>query len=144
MLDDDGADRGLCFVFVGAHLDRQFEFVQAQWVQRRARVRRPAEKDPLVGPNDGAGAFTIPARPIRRRLTDLPRFVSTRGGEYCFAPSLTGLRWLAELDGLTVQHSAEKGHSEKDTRDPEMSMSQTPTPPPSSPAGARATASCPR
>jgi len=41
--------------------------------------------------------FTIPRRPIRRRLTDLPRFVVNRGGEYCFAPSLTGLRWLADL-----------------------------------------------
>ena len=32
VLEDDGADRGLCFVFVGAHLKRQFEFVQTQWV----------------------------------------------------------------------------------------------------------------
>jgi hypothetical protein len=24
--------------------------------------------------------------------------VVTRGGEYCFAPSLSALRWLAELD----------------------------------------------
>ena len=28
VLEDDGADRGLMFAFVGAHLDRQFEFVQ--------------------------------------------------------------------------------------------------------------------
>ncbi len=43
-------------------------------------------------------SFTIPQRPIRRRLQDLPPFVVTRGGEYCFAPSLSALRWLAELD----------------------------------------------
>ena len=43
-----------------------------------------------MGPNDGSGSFTIPQRPIRRRLPDLPPFVVTRGGEYCFAPSLTG------------------------------------------------------
>jgi len=97
VLDDDGADRGLCFVFVGAHLDRQFEFVQSLWMNEGRAFSAPAEKDPLVGPNDGDGVFTIPRRPIRRRLTDLPRFVVNRGGEYCFAPSLTGLRWLADL-----------------------------------------------
>ena len=97
VLEDDSADRGLCFVFVGAHLDRQFEFVQSLWCNEGRAFSAPAEKDPLIGPNDGTGAFTIPRRPIRRRLTDLPRFVVNRGGEYCFAPSLTGLRWLAGL-----------------------------------------------
>jgi Dyp-type peroxidase family len=97
VLDDDGADRGLCFVFVGAHPARQFEFVQKQWVSDGRAFGTPGEVDPLVGANDGTGSLTIPARPIRRRLTDLPRFVTTRGGEYCFAPSLTALRWLAEL-----------------------------------------------
>jgi hypothetical protein len=28
----------------------------------------------------------------------MPPFVITRGGEYCFAPVLRALRWLAELD----------------------------------------------
>jgi hypothetical protein len=42
--------------------------------------------------------FTIPQRPIRRRLQGLMPFVTTRGGEYCFAPGLPALRWLAELD----------------------------------------------
>ena len=98
VVDDDGADRGLCFVFVGAHLGRQFEFVQSLWMNEGRAFGAPTETDPLVGPNDGDGVFTIPRRPIRRRLTDLPRFVVNRGGEYCFAPSLTGLRWLADLD----------------------------------------------
>jgi hypothetical protein len=53
--------------------------------------------DPLVGPRDGTGTFTIPRLPIRRRLPDIPPFVITRGGEYCFAPGLRGLRWLADL-----------------------------------------------
>ena len=42
--------------------------------------------------------FTIPQQPIRRRLQGLPPFVVTRGGEYCFAPGLRALRWLAELE----------------------------------------------
>jgi Dyp-type peroxidase family len=98
VLEDDGADRGIIFVFAGAHLKRQFEFVKTQWLNDGIFIGAPAEKDPLVGSNDGAGVFTIPRRPIRRRLQGLPPFVVTRGGEYCFAPGRRGLHWLADLD----------------------------------------------
>jgi hypothetical protein len=54
-------------------------------------------KDPVVGAHDGSGSYSIPNRPIPRRLQGLPRFVVTRGGEYGFMPGLRALRWLAEL-----------------------------------------------
>lgn len=98
VLEDDGVDRGIMFVFAGAHLRRQFEFVKTQWLNDGIFIGAPRESDPLVGPHDESGTFTIPQRPIRRRLQDLPPFVVTRGGEYCFAPSLSALRWLADLD----------------------------------------------
>ena len=98
VLEDDGVDRGIIFVFAGAHPGRQFEFVKTQWLNDGVFIGAPSEKDPLVGPNDTSGTFTIPARPIRRRLRDVPPFVITRGGEYCFAPGLRAMRWLAELD----------------------------------------------
>jgi Dyp-type peroxidase family len=98
VLEDDGADRGIMFAFIGAHIARQFEFVQAQWVNDGKFIGAPAEKDPFIGPNDGSGQFTIPQQPIRRRLQGLPAFVVNRGGEYCFMPSLSALRWLANLD----------------------------------------------
>jgi Dyp-type peroxidase family len=98
VLEDDGADRGIIFVFVGAHLKRQFEFVKTQWINDGIFIGTPAEKDPLAGPNDGSGTFTIPQRPIRRRLQGLPPFVVTRGGEYCFVPGLRALRWITELE----------------------------------------------
>jgi Dyp-type peroxidase family len=97
-LEDDGADRGIMFVFAGAHLRRQFEFVKTQWLNDGIFIGAPSERDPLVGPNDETSGFTIPQRPIRRRLQDLPPFVVTRGGEYCFAPGLRAMRWLAELE----------------------------------------------
>ena len=96
VLEDDGADRGIIFVFVGAHPKRQFEFVKTQWLNDGIFIGAPAEKDPLAGASDGTGTFTIPQRPIRRRLQSLPPFVITRGGEYCFAPGLRALHWLAE------------------------------------------------
>jgi len=96
VLEDDGADRGLMFAFVGAHLGRQFEFVQSQWINDGVFFGAGDDKDPIVGSNDGE-AFTVPRRPVRRRLQGLPRFVVNRGGEYCFMPGLRALRWLAEL-----------------------------------------------
>ena len=97
VLEDDGADRGLMFAFVGARLDRQFEFVQRQWINDGKFIGAPTERDPLIGVQDG-GEFTIPRRPIRRRLQGLPSFVVNRGGEYCFMPGLRALRWLADPD----------------------------------------------
>jgi Dyp-type peroxidase family len=97
VLEDDGEDRGIIFVFAGAHLKRQFEFVKTQWLNDGIFIGAPAEKDPLVGPSEGSSSFTIPQRPIRRRLQELPPFVVTRGGEYCFAPGVRALRWLGEL-----------------------------------------------
>ncbi|MFF4776501.1 Dyp-type peroxidase [Microtetraspora fusca] len=97
VLEDDGADRGLMFTFIGAHLGRQFEFVQSQWMNDGVFVGAEDAKDPIVGSADGAGDFTIPRRPVRRRLHSLPRFVVTRGGEYCFMPGLSALRWLGDL-----------------------------------------------
>ena len=95
ILQDDGADRGIMFVFIGSHLNRQFEFVQTEWVNDGVFIGAPAEKDPVSGANDENGIFTVPRRPVRRRLQGLPRFVVTRGGEYCFLPGLRALRWLA-------------------------------------------------
>ena len=97
VLEDDGVDRGIIFIFAGSHLKRQFEFVKTQWLNDGIFIGAPTEKDPLVGSNDD-GTFTVPQRPIRRRLQGLPPFVVTRGGEYCFAPGLRALQWLAELE----------------------------------------------
>jgi hypothetical protein len=40
--------------------------------------------------------LTIPQRPIRRRLQNVPRFVTTTGGECVLMPGISGLRWLAD------------------------------------------------
>ena len=97
-LEDDGADRGLMFAFVGAHPGRQFEFVQSQWVNDGVFFGAGADKDPIIGSNDSESSFTVPRKPVRRRLQGLPRFVVTRGGEYCFIPGLKALRWLADFE----------------------------------------------
>jgi Dyp-type peroxidase family len=98
VLEDDEVDRGIIFVFAGAHLKRQFEFVKTQWLNDGIFIGAPQESDPLVGAAQTTNTFTIPHTPIRRRLHDLPPFVLTRGGEYCFAPGLRALKWLGDLE----------------------------------------------
>ena len=97
-LQDDGVDRGLMFAFIGAHLRRQFEFVQAEWINNGLFIASGQDKDPIAGANDNTGRFIVPRKPVRRNFSNLPRFVVTLGGEYCFMPSISALRWMAELD----------------------------------------------
>jgi deferrochelatase/peroxidase EfeB len=97
VLEDDGAERGGVFLLIGAYLHRQFEFIQSQWVTDGNFISHGTEQDPLIGNNEGEGVFTIPRVPVRRRLHGLPRFVTVRGGEYCFMPGLRALRWIADL-----------------------------------------------
>ncbi|MER6738245.1 hypothetical protein [Streptomyces puniciscabiei] len=89
LLSQTGAD----MTFIGAHLGRQFEFVQSQWMNNGVFFGAGNVKDPVVGSADGETGYTIPRRPV----APLPRFVVTRGGEYCFLPSLSALRWLGDL-----------------------------------------------
>ncbi len=97
VLEDDGVDRGLMFAFVGAHLGRQFEFVQSQWINDGVFFGAGDDKDPIAGSNGDGGEFTWTRRPVRKRFQGIPNFVVTRGGEYCFMPGLSALRWLADL-----------------------------------------------
>ncbi|MFL6229190.1 MAG: Dyp-type peroxidase, partial [Pyrinomonadaceae bacterium] len=75
VLEDDGADRGLIFAFVGAHLGRQFEFVQSEWINDGIFFGGGDDKDPITGSNGGGGAFSLPRKPLRRRFQGIPNFV---------------------------------------------------------------------
>lgn len=78
---DPGIERGLIGLFICASLSEQFEHVQRRWINRGAAGAR----DPLTGNNADPSA------------AGLPRFVTTRGGLYLFLPSMTALRYLADL-----------------------------------------------
>jgi Dyp-type peroxidase family len=93
---DDGTDRGSVIILINADIGRQFEFVQSVWMNDGGFADLGDEKDPLLGNHDAAGSFTIPrAVPPRKRLTGVPAFVSTRGGEYFFLPGRRALGALA-------------------------------------------------
>ena len=94
-LDHDGVDRGLVFVCFNASIWRQFETVQALWIDDGDPFGLGPDKDFLAGePHGTTGKMTIQGEPPFF-LKPQPRFVTLRGGEYLFRPSMSGLRWLA-------------------------------------------------
>jgi Dyp-type peroxidase family len=97
---DDDPPRGLHFICLCANIARQFEFVQHTWINNQKFDRLYDDVDPLIGQRGPGGAtFTLPRRPIRRRITGIPSFVTVRGGGYFFLPGLRAIRYLASLPG---------------------------------------------
>jgi hypothetical protein len=83
----------VCF---NADIWRQFETIQTLWIDDGDPFGLGADKDFLISEPDGdGGKMTIPGDPPYL-LRPQPRFVTCRGGEYLFRPSIGGLRALAE------------------------------------------------
>jgi deferrochelatase/peroxidase EfeB len=96
LVGDDSADRGLHFICLNANIQRQFEFVNHTWLNNPKFDRLYDDADPLVAPSaPHGGTFTIPTEGVRERVTNVPRFVSVKGGAYFFLPGLAALRYLA-------------------------------------------------
>jgi Dyp-type peroxidase family len=93
----DDPDRGLYFICLVGNISRQFEFIQHTWLNNPKFAERYDEPDPIAGYHPPGSAFSVPADPVRTRYTNLPRFVTTRGGAYFFLPGLKALRYLSSL-----------------------------------------------
>ena len=92
---EDGVERGVA-AFVGcASLTRQFEFAMNVWTNDPTFHELKNERDPMLGTQDGSFDFTIPKRPIKRKIGGLPAFTTIRGGAYFFLPGIRGLYFLA-------------------------------------------------
>ena len=101
----DGIERGMLFHFINASIENQYEFVLRRWVndsEFAGAVRLdPRSKDPMAGTQDPAESiFVIPQGdgepPIE--VTDLMTFVTTKAAAYLFLPSITAIRFIADLD----------------------------------------------
>jgi Dyp-type peroxidase family len=97
-LEDDEQERGLVFVCFNASISRQFESVQRQWLNDGNIFHLGHDSDFLLGANERAGKMTVQGDPPFL-LGPQAAFVVTRGGEYLFAPGITGLAAIA--DGVT-------------------------------------------
>lgn len=93
-VEDGVGKRGLMGLFIGASLERQFEFIQRQWLQGGdAASGIHGTQDPLAG---------LRSRPVHMDLPgigdlEVPPLVATRGSLYLFFPGLAMLRRLEML-----------------------------------------------
>jgi deferrochelatase/peroxidase EfeB len=94
---DDETPRGLYFIFISAKAMATLEFLQQEWINNGNFMSLGSERDPNVGLQEDGATFTIPQEPVRRRIHGIETFNVLRGGEYFFLPSLSALRWLADL-----------------------------------------------
>jgi Dyp-type peroxidase family len=96
VLEDDGIDRGLINLFIQSDIERQFEFVQREWMKGGEFIGLdPNEQDPINGVGGEDSQMVVPGakQPF---LFDLPTFVKVKGGEYLFVPGLKALKGLIE------------------------------------------------
>ena len=95
---EDGIERGIAAFVICASLVRQFEFAQNVWTNDPNFHELGNEHDPFIGAQDGTFDFTIPKRPIRKKIKGLPAFTTVKGGAYFFVPGIRALHYLAALD----------------------------------------------
>ncbi len=103
--DETHNEEGLQFICFNASISRQFEFLQASWCNNQFFHGLQGEVDPVIGTvraaRHGMAAvdrYSIPNSPYRRLLSDMPTFVTVKGGAYFFMPGFNALRCLTQAD----------------------------------------------
>ncbi|MBV8687017.1 MAG: hypothetical protein JOZ90_15630 [Alphaproteobacteria bacterium] len=95
---DGTNDQGIVMLVTCASLQRQFEFVQQQWLNYGLDANSGNDTCPLVGNHGEDEKFVIPADPKSGDppfiAGGLKQWVTTRGGDYFFVPSMTALRMI--------------------------------------------------
>ena len=100
----DGIERGLLGYFINSNIENQYEFVLGEWVNKAefaGSVRLNLKsKDPMIATqNPEESLFVIPqangAPAIK--VTGLSTFVTTKAAAYCFLPSMTAIKFIANL-----------------------------------------------
>jgi hypothetical protein len=99
----DGIERGLLGYFINSSIENQYEFVLGHWVndsEFAGAVRLPPKsKDPMIGTqNPAESIFVIPqADAASIKITEFSSFVTTKAAAYCFLPSITAIKFIANL-----------------------------------------------
>ncbi|WP_374471515.1 cytochrome P450 [Phenylobacterium sp.] len=108
----DGEPRGLLFVAMNARIDLQFEVVQADWLNGGEFLGQAGlGRCPLVGAHSGGPLDSFVRAGGLAPVTGLPGFVTTRGGEYFFAPGIGALKAIAAGDTFKPETTPHGGYS---------------------------------
>ena len=87
-------DVGLLFMAYQSNLANQFEFTQSAWVNNPNFVAPGTGIDPVIGQTPGRNEQRWPDKQGEFRPYDFSDWVTMKGGEYFFAPSLSTLKSL--------------------------------------------------
>ncbi len=102
---DDGIERGLLGYIINASIENQFEFVMREWINgyefvgasrlnpKSKDLIASSESDPAESIFEILQADGVPPR----KITGFSSFVTTRAIAYCFLPSITALKFIANL-----------------------------------------------
>ena len=97
---DDG-NHGIVFMALNADINRQFEFVQQQWINYANDFKEGNDKEVLLGNHDAENPGKVVFQVAKDSgepphfVNNIPRLVETRGGDYFFIPSITALKMIA-------------------------------------------------
>lgn len=84
-------DVGLLFMAYQSNIEDQFEFTQQTWVNNADFVANGTGIDPVIGQGHAPNGQKWPDRwgtSLKAEPFDFSRWVTLRGGEYFFAPSI--------------------------------------------------------
>jgi hypothetical protein len=132
--DPTPTPRGLIGYFINASISNQFEFLTGQWNLTSEFVKSASGpgganagnavfnisgEDVFLGVNDPpSSSFTLAALGAKGKnntlVTGFPRLITTRGGAYCFLPSISGLRYLAQLPAASGASAGNRGGSSQE------------------------------
>ena len=107
----DESPRGLHFICLNANISRQFEFLQNAWIASTKFAGLTRESDRLLGNRESipgcsiTGSFTMPGDgSLRRRLSEMPQFVTVRGGAYFSCQVYAPYGTLPEQESIELLH----------------------------------------
>ncbi len=96
--EGSGAPVGLLFMSYNRNIAGQFEFIQQSWANNINFQQAATGLDPIIGQGVGRRApyllCPIASGDPGNHTGDFQQFVTMRGGEYFFAPSISGLKNL--------------------------------------------------
>ena len=101
--EGDKSEIGLCFICFNTNIELQFEFIQHAWSNDNQPTHLSNDIDVIIGvppegnPNNDKGQFTIQAEPVNQYIDNWKRFVTIKGGEYFFFPSLSVINYLTTI-----------------------------------------------
>ena len=102
---DDGVERGLLGYIINASIENQFEFVMREWLNGYEFVGstrlNPKAKDVMTSrisdPTESVFEIPQPNGAPSLQITGFSSFATTRASAYCFLPSITALKFIANL-----------------------------------------------